>query len=130
MLKPKLNTLKRVLSGVMAAVMCLGLLPAVNNANALEEVTDTSTLYIQTVDNMTGGALAGVRVKVECTTAGQYKDYGTLTSDVGGRIAINNAPVGFYRVTGVSIQPLRLYIFRRAQAQPRSLPWLLMLNTL
>ena len=101
MLKPKLNTLKRVLSGVMAAVMCLGLLPAVNNANALEEVTDTSTLYIQTVDNMTGGALAGVRVKVECTTAGQYKDYGTLTSDVGGRIAINNAPVGFYRVTGV-----------------------------
>lgn len=53
MLKPKLNTLKRVLSGVMAAVMCLGLLPAVNNANALEEVTDTSTLYIQTVDRAT-----------------------------------------------------------------------------
>ena len=102
MLKPKFNALKRALSGVMAAVMCLGLVPVMDSANALEDIADTSTLYVQTVDNATGGALAGVQVKIECTTAGQYKDYGTLTSDGGGKIVINSAPVGFYRITGVN----------------------------
>lgn len=101
MLKPTFSAFKRILAGVMTSVMCLGLLPTGNVANALEEVTDTSTLYVQTINNTTGGALAGVQVRIECTTAGQYKDYGVLTSDAGGKITINQAPVGFYRVTGV-----------------------------
>lgn len=102
MRSPKATPLKRVLAGMLAAVMCLGFLPAgVVTAHAAEEVTDKTTLYIQTVNNTTGAVLDNVEVKIECTTAGQYKDYGTVRSSNGGRIALENMPVGFYRITGI-----------------------------
>lgn len=101
MQKPKTKTLKRVLSGVLAAVMCFGLIPVGTVSHAADQVSDKTTLYIQTVNNTTGAALDHVGVKIECTTAGQYQDYGISYSKNGGKISLE-VPVGYYRITGIN----------------------------
>lgn len=101
MQKPKTKTLKRVLSGVLAAVMCFGLIPVGTVSHAADQVSDKTTLYIQTVNNTTGAVLDNVGVKIECTTAGQYQDYGISYSKNGGKISLE-VPVGYYRITGIN----------------------------
>ena len=101
MQKPKTKTLKRVLSGVLAAVMCFGLIPVGTVSHAADQVSDRTTLYIQTVNNTTSAVLDNVGVKIECTAAGQYQDYGISYSKNGGKISLE-VPVGYYRITGIN----------------------------
>lgn len=93
------NAFKRILSGVMAATLCLGMIP-VASADSSDIGTPTA-LTISTVDSPTRQPLGGVVVKIECTSAGQYKDYGEYTSESDGRVTIDQVPVGYYRITAV-----------------------------
>lgn len=103
MQKPKLKTtLKRFLSGALAAVMCMGFLPATPVLAADADITDRAALIVETVDNVQHKPLAGVTVRIECTSAGQYHDYGEATSNSSGDIAIGEVPVGYYRITPLS----------------------------
>lgn len=84
--------MKRVLSVLLACVLLLGLVPA---AFAASGGTITATVQ----DAYTGDRLAGAGVRLERVDAGDYRDYGVLTTDASGQVTVPGLEVGVYRLT-------------------------------
>ena len=88
-----MKKLKQVVSLLLVAVMCLGLLPA------MAAPAGAGTITVKTTDTVTGQPLSNVTYKLENITAGHYADMGTATSGRDGETTFNTTYAGWYRVT-------------------------------
>lgn len=92
-----MKKLKQVVSLLLVAVMCLGLLPA------MAAPAGAGTITVKTTDTVTGQPLSNVTYKLENITAGHYADMGTATSGRDGETTFNTTYAGWYRITQVFV---------------------------
>lgn len=88
-----MKKLKQIVSLLLAAVMCLGLLPA------MAAPAGAGTITVKTTDAVTGQSLSGVTYKLENITAGHYADMGSETSGKNGETVFTTSYAGWYRIT-------------------------------
>ncbi len=96
------------LSGVLALVMVMGMLPgaifADNSGSGDQPGTNGVTSITVTVRDSadTSKVLSGVGVKLERMTSGQYEDLGIQYTDSTGTTTWSNLVSGLYRITQTS----------------------------
>ena len=99
-----MRKIKRVVSMVLAAVMCLCMIPTF--AQAADAPVINGTITVTTTDAVTNEPISGASYKLERLTAGLYQDVTTAASGADGKVAFTGALVnraGWYRVMQTSV---------------------------
>lgn len=89
--------MKRMIASLLAAILCLGMIPAL----AAPEVQGTIT--VTTVDAVTGQPIQDATYKLERLTAGIYQDAGEAYTDGAGKAVFTTTVAGWYRITQTSV---------------------------
>lgn len=97
-----MNLLKRFIPLLLSLTTFIGTFSTNTIIYASETINTKTGITVKTYDTVTNQPLAGIRIKIENITAGQYKDYGTIVSDANGNVILDNIPVGWYRITEVN----------------------------
>lgn len=98
-----MKNLKRIISVVIALVLCVGLFPLSALAEAPYEGDHSASLTVSVNDIVAGSALSGVSVQLEDITAGRYYTYEEKTTGSAGTVTWDGLSSGTYRVIMVNV---------------------------